>query len=196
MRILFAPFAFCLSTLLLADGGAIQCRKQAGSLRITLFGAPAPLRSGATDLSVLIQDERNGRAVLDADVQFRLSRPGEKPVYVSATRTQAANKLLYAAHPVLASAGEWRVSVQVRSTQKAAAVDCVLNVLPRQPSIMAYWLYIALVPAGILLFLLNQSLKSRSRPVQKGAVLTDLKMMVREKKSWVDSGSGSLPSEW
>jgi hypothetical protein len=152
-----------LAALLFADGGAIEFRKQAGSLLITVFGAPAPLRAGVADISVLVQDTHTTSAVLDAEVGLTLSRQGEKEISLPATRGQATNKLLYAAYPVLPSAGEWRLTVQVKSQSSSVAVDGAIAILPRQPSAIAYWPYIAFVPIGIVLFVVNQTLKSRSR---------------------------------
>ena len=60
-----------------------------------------------------MRDARNTSPVLDAEVVITLSRAGGKEIRLPATRAQATNKLLYAAHPVLPSAGEWRLNVQL-----------------------------------------------------------------------------------
>ena len=167
MRIRIAGAGLCLAALLFADGGAVEFRKQVGSLLITVFGAPSPLRAGVADLSVLVQDARDTSAVLDAEVGLTLSRAGDKEISLSATRAQATNKLLYAAYPFLPSAGEWRLNVQVKSQGRSVSVDGVIAVMPQQTSVMTYWLYIAFAPIGILLFLANQLLKSRSRHLRR-----------------------------
>lgn len=163
MRLRLLSIALCFAAILFADGGSIQFRRQAGSLVITVFGAPSPLRAGASDLSVLVQDTRDTRIVLDADVTLTLSKPGEKEIVVPATRAQATNKLLYAAYPVMPEPGDWTLIVRVKSQDTAASVEGVITVLPQRASIMSYWLYIAFAPAGVFLFLLHQNLKARSR---------------------------------
>jgi hypothetical protein len=167
MRIRVTVFGLFLAALLFADGGAVEFRKQAGSLLITVFGAPVPLRAGVADLSVLVQNVRDTSAVLDAEVDLTLSRAGEMEISLPATRAQATNKLLYAAYPVLPSAGEWRLNVQVKSLGRLVAVDGAIVVTPRQTSVIAYWPYIAFVPIAIVLFLVNQYLKSRSRQLRQ-----------------------------
>ena len=58
--------AFVAMNLLLADGGAVQFRRQTGPVIITLFSAPVPLRAGPADLSVLVQNARDGSPILNA----------------------------------------------------------------------------------------------------------------------------------
>lgn len=155
----------CLAAVLFADGGAVKFRKQAGSMLITVFAAPSPLRVGAADLTVLVQDTRDTRIVLDAEVILTLSISGVKRIAMPATRAPATNKLLYAAYPVLPEAGEWRAGVQVKSAGSSVNVDGVITVLPRQTSLVTYWIYVAFPLVVIVLFLVNQFLKSQSRLV-------------------------------
>ncbi len=149
-----------LAGLLLADGGAVQFRRQSGPLLITVFAAPSPLRAGIADLSVMVEEARNRQTVLDAEVGLRISRPGETDIVLPATRAQAVNKLLYAAYPALPSAGDWRLTVQVNLRGQPIEAEGMITVLPRQPAARKYWLYLALVPLGVVLFVINQWLKS------------------------------------
>lgn len=155
---------------LCGDGGTVQFRKQAGPLLITVFSAPTPLRAGVADFTVLVQNSHDTGVVLDAEVVLTLSKVDASDISVPATHAQATNKLLYAAHPVLPAAGDWRLIVSVKSQGTAVSVDGVITVMPTQPSIMAYWLYIAMAPAGILFFVVNQWLKSRSHHSGKSRV--------------------------
>ena len=165
-----AAISVCLGTYLFADGGAVQFRRQAGSLVMTVFAAPSPVRAGAaTDLTVLVQDSRDLRPVLNAEVALTLSKAGGQDVVVSATRAQAVNKLLYAASAVLPVPGEWRVNVQIIRQHSLVSVDGTINVLPAESSVARYWPYIAIVPFLIVLFVLNQWLKSRSHPHGRSA---------------------------
>jgi hypothetical protein len=161
LRIRFHRWVWLASTLMFADGGAVQFRKPAGPLSITVFSAPVPLRVGSADLSVLVQTNADANAVLNAAVLLQLSKSGEQPINVPATRAQATNKLLYAAHPVLSSAGAWHLNVQVTWNGDTLNAPGEITVLPRETSLSSFWPYFALVPAGVLLFLANQWLKRR-----------------------------------
>ena len=55
-----------------ADGGVIVLDGQAGPFLVTAFAAPAPLRAGPVDLSVLVRDAQSGQPVLDAEVRLVL----------------------------------------------------------------------------------------------------------------------------
>lgn len=55
-----------------ADGGRVCASRAAGSLVVTLFTAPVPLRVGPADLSVLVQDRTSRSALLDATVHLQL----------------------------------------------------------------------------------------------------------------------------
>ncbi len=153
-----------LAPLLFADGGAVQFRKQAGPLSITVFSAPAPLRAGSADLSVLVQTAADSEAVLDATVTLRLSKPGEPSIDIPATRAQATNKLLYAAQPLLPSAGRWQIDVQVSWNGNTFEAPGEITVLPQASPLNSFWPYFALAPVAVLLFLANQWLKQRRRP--------------------------------
>lgn len=162
MRIRAYCCAFLAANLLLADGGVVQFRRQSGSLSITLFGAPAPLRAGVADFSVLVETIADTSAALDASVELRLSKPGEQPIALPATRAQAANKLLYAAQPRIPSAGVWQADVQVTRNGMTFDASGEVHVLPQESPMEVVWPYLALVPVGVLFFLVNQWLKSRS----------------------------------
>lgn len=168
MRARCVPLAatLLLVRVLLADGGAVQFRTSAGPLSITVFSAPVPLRVGGADLSMLVQTSADRSAVLNAAVELQLSKPGEQPINLPATRAQATNKLLYAAHPMLPSAGAWHLKVQVNWNGSRFEAAGEITVLPRETPLSSFWPYFAVVPAGVLLFLANQWLKRRRRDAQ------------------------------
>lgn len=150
-----------IASFLIGDGGAVLSRTRAGSLIVTVFAAPVPLRAGAADLSVMVQTAASENPVLDANVVLRLSKPGEPEIRIAATRTQSANKLLYAAQPVLPSPGEWHLDIHVQANGNAIAVPVSISVLTADPPLVTYWSYFLAVPLGVLLFILNQWLKSK-----------------------------------
>lgn len=168
----FAAGLHLIASLLIADGGAVLSRTRAGSLIVTVFAAPVPLRAGVTDLSVMVQTAASGTLTLDADVALRLSKPGAPEIQIAATRAQSANKLLYAAQPVLPSPGKWHLYVHVQANGNAIAVPVSISVLTADPPLVTYWPYFLVVPLGVLLFIMNQWLKSRLRSRRRAAIGT------------------------
>ena len=150
-----------ITGFLFADGGTVQLRKQVGSLMITVFSTPVPLRVGIADLSTMIQKAGDQTAVLDGTVMLHLAKSGEREILVAATPAQATNKLLYGARVTLPSSGDWRLHVYVTVRGEAAEVSGQIDVLPEQPPLVAYWEYFMVVPVGVTLFAMNQHLKSR-----------------------------------
>jgi hypothetical protein len=149
-----------------ADGGVIQFRQNAGSLIVTLFSTPVPLRAGAADLSVLVEDAATHDTVLDATVRLILKADHRSALTVEATRAEATNKLLYAARPVLDEAGLWQTTIQVQRGGANVEVQGTMEVLPKLPAVIVYWPYFVAVPVAIVLFTLNQRLKAQTKPVR------------------------------
>jgi len=147
-----------------ADGGTLRIQQDAGRLRITAFSAPEPLRVGIADLSVLVQRQPGGEPVLDAEVELRLEGPpGEAPIELRATRSEATNELFYAARVELHAAGIWRLRVSVRSAGETAAVEGELPVGPPPLRLFELWPYLALPPAAVAIFALREWLVRRRR---------------------------------
>lgn len=152
--------------ILLADGGTMVLRKQAGPLTISIFSSPEPLRVGPADLSVMVQRVNDKSEVLDASVKLHLthsSPDGIAEVFAPATHGNATNKLLYAARLNVPAPGIWRLAATVVSKNGSAEVAGEVTVGPRQPTILAYWPYFAVVPLIIALFVVNQWLKRKRR---------------------------------
>jgi hypothetical protein len=155
---------FCLAArAVFADGGIVQFQKQAGPFLTTVFSAPVPLRVGIADLSVLVQKTADRTPVLNCDVLLQLSHQGERDIQVAATRAQASNKLLYAAHPVLQRAGKWHLTVEIKATSDTVRVAGDMLVAPQEPPLIAHWPYFAVLPLAIGLFALNQWLKGKRK---------------------------------
>ncbi|HEY1216663.1 MAG TPA: FixH family protein, partial [Bryobacteraceae bacterium] len=164
-RVLVLLSAFCLGgTSLLADGGTLQFRKQAGPFIVTVFTAPVPLRAGVADISVMVQDGQDNSPVLDANVSIQLSKTDEQTIDAKATTSQAKNKLLYASAVEFPNPGRWRLGVRVGRGGTGGEAAGEISVLPEEAPVIAYWLYFAMVPLGVTLFALNQWLKQKRRP--------------------------------
>lgn len=70
--LLSAFLLFALGASVRADGGVIILDREASPFLITVFAAPAPLRAGPVDMSVLVRDAFSGQPILDAEVRLTL----------------------------------------------------------------------------------------------------------------------------
>jgi hypothetical protein len=138
----------CVLTLLLAagassayaDGGAICLSTESGGYRIVVFTRPTPLRVGAVDVSVLVQDAETGQALSDATVTVELSlRGGDLRVQQLATRAAATYQLLRAARFELPQPGSYDTCVVVTGSHDMASAEFELKVAPALPRWLAMW---------------------------------------------------------
>lgn len=120
----------------------------------------------------MVQNGKDASTVLDAIVAVRLKQStGGKIVEVvaPATHARATNKLLYAAHVTLPSAGQWLLTVDVTAKHSGGGsasgevASGEIDVLPQQAPVPAYWPYFAVVPVLVLFFAMNQWLKRKRR---------------------------------
>ena len=129
--------------------GAVQLRKQAGPLLITVFGSPAPPSAGPVEISLFIQDRNTLESVSDADVSLILrAEASGTQIRAKATPQQARNKLRYAAPVNLAESGKWRIDVTARRRGPCTETDGVIEVAPTPTLLMSisYWGYVAFLP--------------------------------------------------
>ncbi|MBV9763040.1 MAG: hypothetical protein JO340_20935 [Acidobacteriaceae bacterium] len=142
------------AVLAFADGGAVLFRQQSGPFLVTVFGSP---QVGSTDFSVLVQNASDRSPMLDAEVSIAVAHQ-----LAAATHAQATNKLLYATSIRFFRPGEYSLQVRVAQMEKGGAyIDHDIVVSPTPAPWLAYWPCFALVPVAILLFALNQWLKSK-----------------------------------
>jgi hypothetical protein len=169
------------------DGGIVHLRETRGPFSVTVFVSPEVVSGGLTDVSVLVQSQKNGDVVLDADVNLSLIPPegvamNESDPFcgpsggtvfqsanatpdsltVRATRDQASNKLLYAALLRLDAAGNWKLHVAVSHNSDSADFDCLLPVTTPSARLSGLWPYLAFPPIAIAAFALNQKLRRKS----------------------------------
>jgi hypothetical protein len=149
----FAALFFAIAASLRADGGSVLLRQQANAFLITVFGTP---QVGPNDFSVLVQNASDHSPILDARVDIRVAHN-----LAPATHQYATNKLLYAASVNIFRAGRYSMEINVSRNGEAASIDGEIDVPPPAPPWVSYWPYFALVPAAILLFALNQRLKTQ-----------------------------------
>ncbi len=166
---------FASAAVAFADGGVVLAEQTSGPYHITLFGSPSPLRAGAADISVFLQDAKTGEPILDPSVTVQLQatsgaardawlppccsmKSDTRPV--SATHANAQNKLLYAANLLVASSGPHEIQVRI-GKENTAALRAKINIEPPFPPVTAYWAYLAFPPLAIAGFALNQRLRRR-----------------------------------
>jgi hypothetical protein len=164
---LLLPVAIVLAQAsALADGGAVQLRKEAGPFVITVFTAPAPLSAGPVDISVLLQNRNGLEPVLDASVSLILRDSGAE-IRARPTREQAQNKLLYAAPVTLAESGKWQLSVTILRNGERTEATGIIDVAPAPEMAASYWSYIAFPPLMIVAFVARERLIERRKKVKR-----------------------------
>jgi hypothetical protein len=143
-----------------ADGGAVRLREASGSIIVTVFTPPDPLRAGPIDASVLIQDRETGTVILDAVVDLGVQplNSASYPSISRATHERATNKLLQASVIDLPAPGTWDLQVIVRSGTEEGAFSTMLLVAPPAPRLATIWPWLLLPVIAIALFVLHQAL--------------------------------------
>jgi hypothetical protein len=160
---LFLPVAILLAQAnALADGGAVQLRKEVGPFVITVFTAPAPLSAGPVDISLLLQNRNGLEPVLDASVSLILrSEASGAEIEARPTRERAQNKLLYAAPVTLAESGKWQLDVIILRNGVRTEATGIIDAAPAFEMASSYWSYIAFPPLMIVLFVVRERLIRR-----------------------------------
>lgn len=148
-----------LSSMAQADGGFVELHREVGPFVVTVFTSPGPLRAGPVDISVLVQDRKNGRPVLDAGVVVQLHKEGGVILVERATRELAQNKLLYSALMNLPASGQWELEVTIRQGTEAARIFGQVSATASTPFLLSYWRSLSLPPIIVAVFALNQWLK-------------------------------------
>jgi hypothetical protein len=154
----------CLEAVVLADGGVLRARHATGPFVVSVFTAPEPLRVGPVEVSVIVESSGGG-VLTDAvvDLLFESGTRGIDPRRARATHDGASIGLAQAAVVDLPSAGEWTLTISVRSGAGAASTTCLLPVAPAASRLGTIWPWLLVPPIGILLFAVHQTLKQRRR---------------------------------
>jgi len=142
-----------------ADGGAVVARKSAGSVDVTVFVSPVPLRAGPADVSVLVQETGEERPVLDAQVSLRFSRSGDPGFGARADHDQATNRLLYAAQIEIPAPGTWRLGVDVERGAERVGFEVPLAAAPARTPARRFWPWLVMPVLVVAVFLLHQWLR-------------------------------------
>jgi hypothetical protein len=157
----------------LADGGTLVARRDTPAGTVSVFAAPAPLRAGPVDFSVLLQD-RESTVVLDAEVDLAWVPPAETPDgpqwlppccsmdkaegWRRATRAHSQNKLLQSVIVPVKTRGPSQVAIRIRHRGVETVEIVNLNVGPPRAPAAAYWPWLAFPALAIGVFCLRERL--------------------------------------
>lgn len=110
--------------LTFADGGTLRLSQHCGDYQVSVFTAPATLRCGLIDISVLVQNSSDGKIRNDLPVMIRLAQAnGDQPLDVleqQATIAAATNKLMHAAVFEIPKSGIWHANIFLNTDSKVA----------------------------------------------------------------------------
>jgi hypothetical protein len=152
-----------LTSTVRADGGAVLWQRTTGPFRVTAFTTESPLRTGPTDISLLIESVDEPHPLVDAQVFITLENEAGTTVRAEATHRQARNKLLYCSLINLPEAGHWKMKIIIEHGGERAEFLDHLIVSGKKPMVIAYWKLLAFPPTIMILFVINQWL-GRNRP--------------------------------
>ncbi len=152
--------------LLRADGGTVQLSERQGGYQVTVFTAPAPLRVGPVDVSVLVQHPDTGAPIPEAQVTLRAWPRGraDEALCVPATEEAATNKLFRAAVFDLPEPGRWEMEVSIEGPFGEARVRFEAEAAEPLPRWLSLWPWYSWPFGVIVLFGIHQGLKGRPSP--------------------------------
>ncbi len=170
VRTLLSLFLLALAAPARGDGGTLRLSERAGPYRVSIFTAPEPLRVGPADISVLVQDAGSGAPVADVVVRLPLwpaeasgGRQAAEALLYTATTKQAVNKLLRAAAVEFPTARPWRIAVDIEGPRGPAYCAVEVDVAGPLPRWRQMWPWFSWPVVPIILFILHQLLRPRSR---------------------------------
>jgi len=149
----------CGAALARGDGGAVQVRETHGSVQVTVFTSPTPLRVGLIDVSVFVQDAATGAALTDVEIEV-VAHPVDAPHRTqrcAASSEQAVNKLLRAAEFELTAPGPTAFEVIVGPAGRPNVhVRFQADVAPALPRWVAYWAWFTWPALVVALFAIRR----------------------------------------
>jgi hypothetical protein len=142
----------------------VRLSEQKGKYRITVFTTPTPLRAGAADVSVLVQEAATGEPLSDVDVTVRAARRGSPGASLSlrATHEAATNKLYYAVSFDLPEPDWYALEVSIDGALGKEEVRCEVEAAEPLPPWLEMWPWVGWPFLAIALFSVHQLLARRS----------------------------------
>jgi hypothetical protein len=161
----------------------MRAREAQGPFVVTVFTASEPQQDSPADVSVMVQERDSNDAILDATVKLVFTSPsgsiagpieetcgapgmaGGEPhserFTVAATRTQASNKILYAAPVRFNVTGNWQLQAFIKRNDDVADIACTIPVSPPPGKLIDLLPYLVLPPLLVALFAVNQWLRGQ-----------------------------------
>ena len=146
------------------------CPRSRAGYQICVFTSPTPLRAGAVDLSVLVQNGSNGQVITNVEVAVRMTQPGKSALAYPATSATATNKLFHSAQFELPEPGRWMLEVNVQGPLGPAVVRGELDAVEPLPRWHALWPWIGWPALVIALFSIHVALEQGKKrcPTTRG----------------------------
>jgi hypothetical protein len=159
MKLFLLPFLFALAEVsMMADGGAVQLREQAGDLVVTVFSSPGRLSVGPADISLLLQKKDGLDPVLDATVSLRFRDDASNEFEARPSQGNARNKLMYAAPVTFTKAGKWQMSAIISRNGVRTETAAVLDVARDPGTTQTYAGFIVFPMAMTAFFMIREVL--------------------------------------
>jgi hypothetical protein len=140
-----------------ADGGTLRLSQQRAGVQISIFTDPTPLRVGAVDVSVLVQDGRTNAVIREGQVTVRCQFTGDSTEAVAgeATTEAATNKLFRAVRLDIPTPGRWRFEVSLQGSREPVQFAFEAEVAGPRPRWLELAPWIGWPFAVVGLFLMN-----------------------------------------
>lgn len=164
MHFRWTPFFLIVCTgPVRADAGTLRASERVGSYQVTVFTAPAPVRAGPVDVSVLVQNEKGTPIAREVSLSlWPRGRPEEK-LRQTGTALAATNKLFRAAVFDLPEAGWWDGEVEIAGLAEPLRIPFALEAAGPLPAWRSLAPWVAWPLIVIALFALHQVLVRRHR---------------------------------
>ncbi len=168
LRMMFIALSVSmLTSTVRADGGTVLWQRTTEPFTVTVFTAESPLRTGPTDISLVVESADESHRLVDAQVFITLENEAGTTVQAEATHRQARNKLLYCSLINLPEPGHWKMKIIVEHGSERAEFLDHLIVSGKKPMVIAYWKLLAFPPTIMILFVINQWLGRNRRALVK-----------------------------
>jgi len=136
------------------DDQVVRLRATAGAFAVAVFAPAGDFASGATNVSVLVQDRTTRDTLLDTNVDLTVhpsadSKAPSSPI--RATHEQSENKLLQTAEVNLPAEGEWTLNISVLRNSEHADFSLPLRAVKGETSTGFHWSYLVLLIFAALL---------------------------------------------
>ncbi|MFT4113973.1 hypothetical protein [Silvibacterium sp.] len=159
--------ALSLPHAALGDGGRLRSRSVAGPFVVTLFTTPDPLRAGMADFSVAVErpaDQNPAQGLVqDADIELKLTSPGQPERNLKLTHDAATSRFLSAANFELPHSGRWHYTLTIREHGDTGVSEGDVDVLPREVLAEEITWEIVAIPLALVLFVLHRWRKRKWR---------------------------------